>query len=161
MNAAAPLAAILRLNERLFLNCLDGMTDDQARQTGPFGANTAIYLAVHIVECRFFLAAHTGLALEHPYKAAWAEIHSAAALTDPPPLEDLRALWRRVAEPVAAHIEALPAEILAEASGLKFPITGKDRLGTIAFLVHHEDAHIGQLGLFRRLHGLPAMKYSA
>ena len=34
-------------------------------------------------------------------------------------------------------------------------------LGSRAFLVQHDSYHIGQLAMLRRVHGLPAMRYSA
>ena len=84
------LAAQLALQSKLFLNCLDGVTDDAAAVRAGGTTNNMAFLAAHLVDSRHWLA--------------------------------------RV-------------------------------VGTIAFLVHHEAYHIGQLALLRRYTGSPAMSY--
>jgi uncharacterized damage-inducible protein DinB len=41
----------------------------------------------------------------------------------------------------------------------QFPMPNATVLGVLTFLVQHESYHIGQLALFRKCAGLPAMSY--
>src|SRR6476620_4879164 len=61
-----PLAAILRLNTRLLLNCLDGLSDEMARVRHASGVNSAPFIAAHGTASRFFLLQTLGEALENP-----------------------------------------------------------------------------------------------
>ena len=50
-----PLAAILRLNQRLMINCLDGLDDEAAQRRHASGVNSASFIAAHITDSRFFI----------------------------------------------------------------------------------------------------------
>src|SRR5512135_2317869 len=65
----APLAEILRLNTRLFVNCLDGMTDDGAAVRPSASTNSAAFVAAHVAEARFFLLNMLGAARPSPISA--------------------------------------------------------------------------------------------
>jgi hypothetical protein len=56
-------------------------------------------------------------------------------------------------------LNCLDASMLDQQSTTRFPISDKSVVGTIAFLLHHEAYHIGQLALLRRYTGSPAMSY--
>ena len=46
-----------------------------------------------------------------------------------------------------------------EESGLPFPAPGPTRLDALIFLAQHEAYHLGQMGLLRRVCGLPAAEW--
>ncbi|MFN2564654.1 MAG: DinB family protein [Gemmatimonadaceae bacterium] len=152
------LAAQLELHSRLFLNCLDGVSEDAA-SARPGGANNMAFIAAHLVDARHWLARLVGLAIDNPFAERLANARTIDELTDCPSVAESRDAWRTLAGPLEAHIETLDAGTLDRPSPMRFPVSDKSVLGTIAFLVHHEAYHIGQLALLRRYTGSPAMSY--
>ena len=55
----APHHAVLRLNTRLFLNCMEGVDDAvAARRPGP-ETNGMGFLALHLLDARYYAFAHS------------------------------------------------------------------------------------------------------
>jgi uncharacterized damage-inducible protein DinB len=154
-----PLYEIFKLNTRLFLNCLDGMDEDRAGWRPTEATNSAVFLALHLVETRHFLARLIGLETRNPFEVLTQGARSIADITDYPALDDLRAEWRNVTGSVRAHLAELGPADLSRNAGQKLPTDDPSLLGALAFLMQHDAYHIGQLGLLRRQMGLPAMSY--
>lgn len=154
----APLYDIFKLNSRLFLNCLDGMNDDQASWRAGDGLSSAAFIAMHLVDTRHGLAAKLGLELDNPF----AEIKgrkSVVEMRNVPGLDGTREAWKAVTGELRQRFAQLTEADLGKDSGTKLGIDDKSMLGYIGFLMQHDSYHIGQLGLLRRQLGLPAMSY--
>jgi hypothetical protein len=65
----APLTEILRLNTRLFRNCLDGITDEKAALRPSASTNSATFVAAHVAEARFYLLKMLGAERPNPIAA--------------------------------------------------------------------------------------------
>lgn len=159
MNALQPLRTQLFLHDRLFLNCLDGMTDEAAQRRITPQTNNAMFVALHLVDARVYLARELGSALEHPFGADFERVRNIDEMPYWPALEAVKGAWRKVSLALHPLLEGLTEAELATETGAKFPVDDRSLLGTLAFLVHHEAYHIGQLSLLRKAAGLPAMKY--
>ena len=155
----APRRALV-LNTRLVRNCLDGVDDAQARRRPNAHTNNIAFLAMHLVDVRFYLARYLGGSADSPFKALLDPIRSIDALHDYPTVDAILAAWEtteaRVLERVAATSSA-EWDVVCEP---KFPIGDATRLDGVTFLVEHESYHIGQMALLRRFLGLPAMRYA-
>lgn len=154
-----PLADILSLNTRLFVNCLDGMSDAAAQARPVGGANNAAFLACHLVDARIHLLKLLGRDMPHPFGDRLAKVTRIDDMTWYPSLDEIRARWKDVSARLDAQLGELGADDLARDSGQKFPVADRSLLGVIAFLAQHDSYHVGQLSLLRRAAGLPAMKY--
>ena len=154
-----PLAAILRLNQRLMVNCLDGLTDDAARRRHAEGVNSATLIAAHVTDSRFFILRLVGGSLENPLSSSLDKAKSIDDITDWPSLDTIRAAWTSVSSAIDARLEEITAEELSAPSERGFPGVERTRLGVLTFLVQHDSYHIGQLALLRKPAGLPAMSY--
>jgi uncharacterized damage-inducible protein DinB len=154
-----PLAAILRLNQHLMVNCLDGLTDDAARRRHADGVNSATFIAAHVTDTRFFILRLLGGSLENPLSALLDKAKSIDDITDWPTLDTIRAAWNSVSAAIHERLDAVTAAELAAPSERGFPGVEPTRLGVLTFLVQHDSYHVGQLAMLRRLHGLPAMRY--
>ena len=155
----APLAEILRLNTRLFNNCLNGLGEEQARMRPDQNANSAAYVAAHLAESRFYLLGLMGVQRPSPLgkRVGWKGIDE---ITDWPTLEETRAAFIEGGTALDARLsEMTPAEIDAKVD-TQFPVESKTPLGLLGFLVQHDSYHLGQLSLLRKTCGLPAMSYS-
>jgi uncharacterized damage-inducible protein DinB len=153
------LANIVALHSRLFLNCLDGLSEETGAARPNERTNSIAFLAAHLVDSRHFLAHYSGLTLHNPFAARLESVRGIEELAECPTLDEARATWRAVTAPLERHLASLDASALEQPSRQHFPVQDTSVLGGIAFLVHHEAYHIGQLALLRKYFGAPAMTY--
>lgn len=159
--SVVPMRRTLDLNTRLFMNCLEGMSDEQALERIGAKTNNAAFVAAHLVESRHFLAGAVGLESESPFKEALSNAKSLEDVKELPSLDAIRAAWSDVSKALAEHLETLDDDALAAKAPFAFPIDGGDTvLGCLTFLTQHDTYHLGQLALLRRQLGLEAMSYS-
>ena len=157
---AFPIAEIFRLNTRLLHNCLDGMGEASARARPVADANSAAFIAAHVADTRFAIAAWLGAALPNPLAPALAEARGIDDVRELPPLSEVRAAWDAASEAIDARLAALTAAELDAPAPQRFPAGGPTLLGALAFLAQHDSYHVGQLALLRKAAGLPAMRYA-
>ena len=68
LSEIAPLRAILELNTRLFLNSLDGVSDEVATRRPNRETNHIAFLACHVLDARYYLAGYLGREARNPFK---------------------------------------------------------------------------------------------
>ncbi len=154
-----PLAEMLRLNTRLFHNCLADLVDDQARERPSEVTNSAAFLAAHLVDSRYFTLSLLGVKQSSPLKGAKDGFNDISQVTSWPSLAEIKAAWTAVSKVLDQQLKALkPAELDAPLDP-GFPVDNKTVLGIVTFMVQHDSYHLGQLALVRKFSGLPAMAY--
>ena len=158
--ALKPLAAVLRLNTDLLLNCLDGLSEEEALRPPPGRGNHAAFLATHLADTRHFLAGYLERPLPNPLTPYLADARSVNQVETLPPLDSLREAWIAASRHLDAALDTLPAAVLTSVSPERFPIEDVTRLGGTAFLVQHDSYHVGQRGLVRRWLGHPPVRYT-
>ena len=156
----APLAALYELNTDLLLNCLDGLTDDEARRRLEAGGNSVTFLAGHLTDTRHFLANRLGHPLFNPLARYLADVRSIEEIRELPSLGEIRSAWQAVSTHVLAVLAELTPTDLAEPNVHRFPLEDTTRLGMIAFLAQHDSYHLGQIAFIRRQLGKPPMSYA-
>jgi uncharacterized damage-inducible protein DinB len=156
----APLAGILRLNDRLYANCLDGLTEVQCHERPSEATNSAAFVAAHMAESRYWgltiLKAERVNPLEK-YIGKWKGIDE---ITTWPSLEEIKSAWAEATKALEQRLAAITPAELDAASGSQMPLEDSSVLGLFAFMVQHDSYHLGQLSLLRKRAGLPAMSYS-
>ncbi len=157
----APLADLFRLNTRLLINCLDGLTDDDARGHPVAGVNSAAFVAAHLVDARHGLLGMLGRPQENPLAVSIAATSGAGDAGAVPRLSALVSAWRSVGLSLDACLADLDGSVLDRPAPRPFPIDDRSILGVVTFLAQHDSHHVGQLALLRRALGYPAMRYSA
>jgi uncharacterized damage-inducible protein DinB len=156
----APLAEMLRLNSRLFHNCLDGLTDDRARVRPSDSCNSPVFVAAHLVESRYYLLKTLGTEGANPlerYTGSWKSIDQ---ITEWPTLDAIRTAWNAVSDTLAKRLAGITTAELDTPITTEMPLESRTTLGMLVFLVQHDSYHVGQLSLLRKYSGLPAMQYS-
>lgn len=158
----APLAELVRLQTRLFRNCLDGVDDEAARIRPGDRNNNMAFIAMHVVDARFWLAGYLGAEVVNPLEERLKDIESIEEMTPDayPPLSFLLDAWDQATSALDGALEAAKAKTLSTTSSMPFPVDDGSMLGGLAFMLHHEAYHIGQLGLLRKHAGLDGMTYS-
>ena len=133
----APLAEMLRLNTRLYRNCLVDLADDKARVrpsgTGP--TNSAAFVAAHLVDSRYYLLSSLGVKEASPLKGAKDGFNTIENVTSFPPLSEIQAAWTKVGETLNKRLGALTAAELDAPLDPGFPVepieTAKSQVITI------------------------------
>lgn len=154
-----PLAAILKLNTRLLLNCLEGLSDEAARVRHASGVNSVTFIAAHVTDSRYFLLRTLGGALENPLSRFLDKAKTIDEITEWPPLDAVRTAWKDVSAALDTQLGTATADDLSASVDARFPGVERTRLGALTFLVQHDSYHLGQLALLRKPAGLPAMSY--
>lgn len=154
-----PLATILRLNTRLLINCLDGLTDETARQRHGDGVNSATFIAAHVADSRFFILKTLGESRENPLSVYLDKANSIDEITEWPTLDTIRGAWTAASADIDRTLGHATSQDVDTAVDARFPGVDRTRLGALTFLVQHDSYHIGQLALLRKAAGLPAMTY--
>jgi uncharacterized damage-inducible protein DinB len=155
---AAALGDILRLNTKLFRNCLDGMTAEQSRLRPSATTNHAAFVASHLVDSRFFALRILGGSAVNPLAPY---LEGARRLDDVarwPSLDEIRSAWTEASAALRDRLQAVTTAELDGPPAARFPAAGTMR-DAITFLVQHDSYHVGQLSLLRSHAGLPAMSY--
>lgn len=147
------------LHTRLFQRCLDGMDEAAARWRAQDRTNHALFVAAHLVDSRAWTARLLGLELPEPFGGALRYGTALDELAELPALEEVQDEWTAVSALLEARLEALTPEELTAPATQRFPVADPTLAGALAFLMHHEAYHIGQMALLRRAVGLPAMVY--
>ena len=155
----APLASTLRLNHRLFHNCLAGLPDDKARVRPTESTNSAAFVAAHLVDSRVYTLDLLGVKQKSPLTGAKGGFNDIAQVSTYPTLAEIEKAWTGVSEVLDQRVRSLTAAELDAPLDPGFPVEPKTLLGVFTFLVQHDSYHLGQLALLRKQAGLPAMAY--
>lgn len=154
--------SVLKLNTRLFLNCLDGVSNDMAWTRPNERTNSIGFIALHLVDARYYIADYLDIDLLNPYKEVFANVKRIEDLhrDQYPDIEELRTQWVTVAEALNQELPHVKKGQLQAESPFQFPVEDRSVYGGLQFLIQHESYHIGQMALLRKYAGLPAMKYT-
>lgn len=154
----APLYELVKLNSRLFLNCLDGVDDATARRRPSPDTNSIGFLACHTLHARYYLASFVGLEAVNPFQEQFDSAHDVNDL-EVPPLDELCSAWSELSAQLIDRLPGVSEADLVRAAGQEFPVDDGTVRGAVAFLVQHESFHIGQLALLRKYFGHEGMAY--
>jgi len=152
------LARRIRFNEKLLEVVSEGFTADHwSRGPGGDGGNTAHWILGHIAASRRHLVRSLGGEIAAaPWEGALAGGQPAPATIDVAP-DVLQEDFRRSGELIEQRLAALPEKMLAAEKG-EWPDGGRTLEDGINFLHFHETYHLGQIGLLRRVFGLPGFR---
>lgn len=150
---------ILNLNERLFLNSLEGITEEQARETISGHNNSVAWIAAHTVWARFNMLFFLGKPVKNPFEGMFENFKPFNADETYPSLETIKKEWANATELLKDALRNPSAEHLAAESPIKSPIGDFSNAGTLAFLAQHESYDIGQLGFLKKYYTAEAMQY--
>jgi uncharacterized damage-inducible protein DinB len=153
------LTSILRLNTKLFRNCLDGITDDQAASRPSTTTNSAGFIAAHVADARFYLLTLLAAPQPNPLSAYLQGAKSIDDVKEFPPLDVIQRAWTDASHALRDRLDLMSAAELDATVVTRFPMADQTVLGALTFLVQHDTYHIGQLALLRKHLGFSAMRY--
>lgn len=151
------------LHHRLFINVLDGFTDEETNRR-PFGnanINHIKYLAGHLLNSQYGLAMIAGLEPEVKWNELFAVMGQSEAKDDIsyPSIEEIKEEWNRLFRPVQEGLGSLDTEELVSAPPAPFDQVAESVGELWSFINHHVAYHIGQIGILRKVFGKGPMSY--
>jgi uncharacterized damage-inducible protein DinB len=165
MSSIQPVIKQFELQTRLFNNVLEGIEDLKGSKRLSDQVNHLQWIAGHLTNSRYGIAAGIGIKATFPYKEQYTDPsepppHNRAI--DPsvkyPSLTEIKKSWNELAPVFSEKISGLSNEQLS--SGIPFPVpTGKTFQDLLSFIASHESYHIGQMSIIRKYLGLSAMSY--
>jgi hypothetical protein len=87
---------IFNLNDRLFINALEGLTDEQAMQRLTPHNNPLNWIAAHTVDARYLALMLLGKPAQTPYKGMFENFKAYDPAIKYPGLENIRYEWKKV-----------------------------------------------------------------
>jgi DinB superfamily len=152
---------MLKMNSRLFLNALAGVTDAMASERVSDHNNPMIWIATHTCWARFNNCAMLGKPAEkNPYDGMFENFRPYNAADKFPTIEEVKAEWVKATALLEAALASVSEEHLAADCPLKSPIGDFTFGGTIAFLTQHESYDIGQMGFLKKYLTKEGMSYN-
>ena len=151
---------ILKMNSRLFLNALDGVTDEQAKIRVSDHNNPLNWLATHTIWARYNMCMILGKpAAKNPYDGMFENFKPFDPSFTYPTLAHNKEEWNKATALLESALASVSEEHLAAECPLKSPIGDFTNGGTVAFLAQHESYDIGQIGFLKKYLTKEAMKY--
>ena len=149
-----------KLQTKGFNNVMDGITDTQSEIRIPDQVNNMKWIAGHIVSNRFQFSQVLGLPISYEFFEYFGRGKSFNENAEYPNIEAVIHPWQEVTDKLLQKVAQLTTAELEGEPPIKTPIEDPTFAGFMAFFTMHEAYHIGQLSLFRRIHGHSAMKYA-
>jgi len=151
---------ILGLNDRLFTNALEGITEEQAKERLSDHNNPICWIAAHTLSSRYFMLVFLGKPAANPYRELFENFKPYDASLNYPPLAEVKNEWQRLTGLLNEALKSVTEEQLAADSIIKSPVGDLTNEGTLAFLAEHESYEIGQLGFLKKYYTREAMSYN-
>lgn len=147
------------LHTSLFNNCMEGISQDQAWEQTNDNHNPFIWLAGHLVGTRMGMSQFGGFEPDTSFDGFFGHDQKLDKSKTYPTLAEIKAAWNEISPKISAGLANLPAEAWGGLPPSKVPISDDTMEGFMAFIMHHEAYHLGQMGILRKQVGLEAMSY--
>jgi len=157
--AVYPSCLIFNLNHRLLVNCLEGITEEQATTRISESSNSLIWMATHIVWARFNTIKLLGGNPDNPYNGLFEKFKPFDPADTYPTLSAVKAEWDKATELLKKALQHVTEGHLATPPPFT-PPTGDNSIGgAIIFLSQHESFHIGQMAFLKKYFTKSSMSY--
>ena len=154
------LELICNLNERLFIDALAGVSDEQARKRISEHNNPLNWLTTHTVWARYNMAGMLGKPGKNPYAGMFEGFKPFDDTMKFDTIEKLKEEWKKASALLKEGFASVGADHLAAPAPFKNPAGDDTIAGTMAFLAQHESYDIGQMALLKKFLTKEAMSYS-
>ncbi len=156
---ACALVTQFDLHTKLFNNVLEGISELESNRRVTQHVNHVKWLAGHLTSSRFGLKDIGKLDVSDPYAELFGHGRAVRDDVDYPSIERILELWNQISDKISAGLCELPESVLNGPAPARVPIGDDTFEGMLAFLMHHEAYHIGQIGLLRRQLGKEPLSY--
>ena len=150
---------IYDFHSRLFNNVIEGISESDAQNRLNTKANHVAWLAGSLVHERYQLANFIGIDLKQTSDELFSNHKGIQDEVEYPHLDEFRSDWATISPLLKDALANLSDENLAGPDPFGMPGGDYTLFDAITFCTDRESYCIGQIGLWRRLLGYPAMRY--
>jgi hypothetical protein len=154
----APLL-IFKLNNRLFINSLEGVTEEQAKSRISGHSNPLIWIATHTAWARYNTLNLLGNPIANPFKGLFENFRGYNEKDIYPSLDVVKEEWRKASGLLKEALHTVTETHLTGPAPFKSPAGDSTIGGAIIFLAQHESYDIGQMAFLKKYLTKEAMKY--
>jgi uncharacterized damage-inducible protein DinB len=147
------------LHSRLYNNVFEGISDEESEIRPNEHVNHMKYLGGHLASLRYNLLKFGGEQVENPFGRMFTHNTPLDPDMDYPVLKDILELWNEASPKLRLILTNMGEDILNSPAYFKPPIADQSTEGLMAFLMHHEAYHIGQLSILRKYIGKEALRF--
>lgn len=157
MNIGAVIAQF-ELQTSWFLNALENISEQESNIRLAENLNPIKWVAGHLTDARMTIhSLISGESIQEEYKKLFGKGTSAEPTQAFPTLEEIKVRWVQISEKLKPALHLLPEEKLLAQPPFQTSIPDETLIGLIAYFSMHESFHIGQISVYRKLTGKPAM----
>ena len=156
----AVLRNLYAFHTQLYNNVLVDITDEDAHKRLNTKANHIAWIAGSLVHERFEIAKAIGIDLRQASPEFFQDNKGIQDNITYPTLEEYKKEWEKISTVLQDKLDHLSEEELNGPDPFGMPGDNLKLFDSITFFVDRESYCIGQIGLWRRLLGYPAMKYA-
>lgn len=157
-NRITSIVALYDIQTRYYLNALEGISDKDAHSRLNTKANHVAWLAGSLVEQRFDMASHLGIAEKALSHELFKDNQGIKDNVTYPSLQQYRDDWTKISPLLRDALLKVSDETLDQVlelmPGMKFTV-----YELVCFNTYREASCIGQIALWRRLLGYDPMRY--
>ena len=150
---------IFKLNQRLFINALEGVTEEHSKVRISDHSNPLIWIATHTVSSRYNALKLIGSTAENPFNSLFEKFKPYNINDVYPTLEKVKEEWEKVGKLTKELLQSVTEEQLNGSAPFKNPIGDQSIGGAMIFFAQHESYDIGQMGYLKKYLTKEAMKY--
>lgn len=147
------------LQAGLFDKVTKDISDEEAHRRISDNTNSLIWIAGHILDIQYNLAALLGITTENPYAEQFSFGKPFDADATYPSLGTMQSDWDALTPKIAQALDQLTEEQLAAEPPFAIPFPEQSIRGLLGFQMHHLAYEIGQMALYRKFLGKEAMSY--
>lgn len=146
------------LQTNWFLNALEHISEEESTIAFSENLNPVKWVAGHLTDARITIndIVSSG-SINADYKKLFGKGTSNKIDASFPTIEQIKTDWTSISEQLKFTLQNLPDEKLLSKPPFQTSIPDETLLGLIAYFTIHESFHIGQLSIYRKLIGKPAM----
>lgn len=150
-----------RMHSQTFFNALDGITEEMALDRNSGKTNHVAWMVGNVVNDRYWIANVLGIEDKDPYQDLFKEGKAIDQNAKYPALEELKKNFEDISPKLYQKLLVTTGEELEKeySMGMAIPFVKENVLNTIGMFIGREDYLLGQIGLMRKLLGLPGMRH--
>lgn len=152
------IISIYKTNNKLFINSFNNVTEADAFKRPNKKTNSMVYIALHILDARFFLLNQIGYSIKNPFAKYVDWVKSIEEVNKYPKFKRVLKEWKRTDKIFIDELNRLTPKNWDAKLNFEFP-NGKKVISMISFLAEHEAYHVGQIAFVRKYLGYPATSY--
>lgn len=152
------LVILYDMQSQFFKNVIDGISDEDALNRLNTKANHVAWLTGSLVQERFEMAGMLGNSQVSSANELFKDHQGIKDHADYPSLEEYKRDWEKIT-PILRNEMITATEEKLNVQEEMMPGESYSQFEMITFMIYREANCIGQIALWRRLLGYPAMKY--